>query len=34
MEDPLKKHLAKLKAIKESVHRRAEMYSDLSKLDN
>ena len=34
MEDPLKKHLAKLKAIKESTHRRAEMYSDLSKLDN
>ena len=34
MEDPLRKHLAKLKVIKESAHRRAEMYSDLSKLDD
>ena len=34
MEDPLRKHLTKLKMIKESAHRRAEMYSDLSKLDN
>ena len=32
MEDPLRKHLVKLKMIKESAHRRAEMYSDLNKL--
>ena len=33
MDDPLKNRLKKLKAMKDSAHRRAGLYSDLSKID-
>ena len=34
MQDPLQRHIEKLKIIKESAKRRNEMYSDISKLDD
>ena len=34
MEDPLRRHIEKLKIIRESAKRRNEMYTDISKLDD
>ena len=34
MDDPLQKHIEKLKIMRESAKRRNEMYSDLSKFDD
>ncbi len=34
MQDPLQRHIEKLKIMKESAKRRNEMYTDISKLDD
>jgi len=34
MNDPLRNHIEKLKIMRESAKRRAELYSDLTKLDD
>ena len=34
MQDPLQKHIEKLKIMKESAKRRNELYSDLGKLND
>ena len=34
MQDPLQRHIEKLKIIRESAKRRNEMYTDISKLDD
>ena len=34
MQDPLQRHIEKLKIMRESAKRRNEMYTDISKLDD
>ena len=34
MQDPLQRHIEKLKIMRESAKRRSEMYTDISKLDD